>query len=440
MQVIIKPSALNGTVQAPASKSSMQRACAAALVLGAKSIIGNPGHSNDDQSALGILTALGCRLTFGTEEITIDSTDSIFKSKKGFSGSPLSVSCGESGLGVRMFTPILAISDREIIIRGEGSLLSRPVDFFDAILPQLGVKISSTNGKLPLKISGPLSPRDITIDGSLSSQFLTGLLLAFATAASSPVSIRVKNLKSRPYIDLTLKVMGEFGLPVPRHRDYEEFFFINHPSSEFIGLPVRYTVEGDWSGAAFLLVAGTIAGDIEVKGLDLQSTQGDKKIIEAIKECGGKVLVQEDRISITGTGGERSSFNFDATDCPDLFPPLVALAACSMGDSIIRGATRLVHKESNRAVTLQQEFKKMNVEIHLRGDEMIVKGNGRLQGAQVFSHHDHRIAMACAVAGLNAAGETVIGAAEAINKSYPDFFDHLEKLGARIRITEPINQ
>jgi 3-phosphoshikimate 1-carboxyvinyltransferase len=439
MQAIIQPSMLKGTVQAPASKSSMQRACAAALVLGAKSIIKNPGHSNDDQAALGILSALGCHLTSGTKEITIESSDSFLKSGRESSGVPLSVSCGESGLGVRMFTPILAMSDHEIIINGEGSLLSRPVDFFDAVLPQLGVNISSTNGKLPLKISGPLCPKDITIDGSLSSQFLTGLLFAFASSAISPVSIRVKNLKSRPYIDLTLKVMGEFGLPVPKHRDYEEFLFCTHLPSNTKALPVSYQVESDWSGAAFLLVAGAIAGDVEVKGLDLNSTQGDKRIMEALQECGADMSIHEDEIVIRGSGKERSGFNFDATDCPDLFPPLVALAACSMGDSIIRGTKRLIHKESNRALTLQQEFRKMNVDIVLRDDEMIVKGNGRLQGAQVYSHHDHRIAMACAVAGLNAEGETEIGGAEAINKSYPDFFDHLKKLGARIHLKELIN-
>src|SRR5580700_3225612 len=178
MQAIVKPSVLSGTIQAPVSKSSMQRACAAALVRGGISIIRNPGRSNDDKAAVGILQALGCEIRDGGDQLSIDSGQSVLKAKVGTQKGAISVNCGESGLGVRMFTPILAMSDREITIHGEGSLLNRPVDFFDAILPQLGVRINSNSGRLPLRIRGPLHPANILVDGSLSSQFLTGLLFA----------------------------------------------------------------------------------------------------------------------------------------------------------------------------------------------------------------------------------------------------------------------
>ncbi|HLY71724.1 MAG TPA: 3-phosphoshikimate 1-carboxyvinyltransferase [Puia sp.] len=439
MQAIIHPSILKGTIQAPASKSSMQRACAAALLRAAKSIIKNPGYSNDDKAALGVIKALGCQWSMVNGELFVDSTNSFLSLETRQRSSVIVVNCGESGLGIRMFAPILALSRNEIVINGEGSLLNRPMDFFDEVLPQLGVEIVSNNGKLPLKIKGPLQPKDIQIDGSLSSQFLTGLLFAYAASAASDVSIKVKNLKSKPYVDLTLQVMRQFGLRVADNKNHQEFFFGRRRSDNDHRLTINYTVEGDWSGGAFLLVAGAIAGNIVVKGLDINSTQADKKIIEALKDCGCQVLCNNSEFSFLASyGGELRAFQFDATDCPDLFPPLVALAAYCQGETKIKGVKRLAHKESNRAITLQEEFAKMEVEVILADDVMIVKRANTIKGAAVHSHQDHRIAMACAVAALKADGETIIEDAEAISKSYPDFYDHLKSLGARITTNQLI--
>ncbi|SRR5579871_514456 len=436
MQAIIHPSILTGTIQAPASKSSMQRACAAALISKNKSIIHNPGHSNDDKAALGILRSLGCAWSMVNGELVVEPGNTFLNPIPVAHHAPLRVNCGESGLGIRMFAPILALSKNQIIIDGQGSLLSRPMDFFDDVLPQLGVEIISNNGKLPLKIKGPLQPKNIEIDGSLSSQFLTGLLFAFSASDTNDVRIEVNNLKSKPYIDLTLKVMRDFGLRVPENRNYQEFYFYSVTNSQ--PQTTNYIVEGDWSGGAFLLVAGAIAGNIVVKGLDVHSTQADKKIIDALKESNAKMILNYNEIQLQQS--ELKSFNFDATDCPDLFPPLVALAANCKGETRIKGAKRLTHKESNRAITLQDEFGKMEVEIILQDDDMIVKGANEIKGAKVHSHHDHRIAMACAVAALTARGETIIEEAEAIDKSYPDFYAHLKSLGALIQTKQLINQ
>ncbi|MGC4038885.1 MAG: hypothetical protein QM764_23205 [Chitinophagaceae bacterium] len=177
MKVTIQPSTLSGTILAAASKSSMQRACAAALVAKGTSVIQNPGHSNDDKAALDIIKRLGAEWTIEGEELSIKSN--------GVKPITDEVNCGESGLSIRMFTPLVALSEREITIKGEGSLVTRPMDFFDEILPQLDVSIASQDGKLPLKIKGPLQPRNIEVDGSLSSQYLTGLLLAYAAASPS---------------------------------------------------------------------------------------------------------------------------------------------------------------------------------------------------------------------------------------------------------------
>ena len=418
MIVKIQSGKISGKIDAPTSKSSMQRACAAALLNEGKTIIGNPGRSNDDLAAMAVIDNLGAKVLQETNnELVIES--------KGVKPVSREMNCGESGLGIRMFAPIAALSDQEIIINGSGSLLSRPMNFFDEIFPSLGIKIESNYGKLPIKIKGPLKPVDITIDGSLSSQFLTGLLMAYGKAATQPVTITVNNLKSKPYIDLTLQVMKEFGYSVINHQ-YESFEI--HPVNATSHQPKNYLVEGDWSGAAFLLVAGAIAGEITVKGLNVFSSQADKAILRALTMSEAVVSIAEDQIVIGP--GKLKAFHFDATDCPDLFPPLVALASFCEGTTVIEGVSRLAHKESNRGLTLQEEFGKMGIEIKLQDDLMLVEGGKGINAATVHSHHDHRIAMACAVAALKANGETTIEEAEAINKSYPTFYSDLKSLGA----------
>ncbi len=427
MIAVIHPSEIKGVIQAPASKSSMQRACAAALLAKGKSIIHNPGHSNDDKAAIEIIKRLGASVEFNNEKLIVTS--------QGIYPLEQEINCGESGLSIRMFTPIIALADKKITIEGEGSLVSRPMNFFDEILPQLGVEVQSNNGKLPIKIKGPLRPKNIEIDGSLSSQFLTGLLMAYAAADAKDVSIKVKNLTSKPYIDLTIDVMKQFGLKLPENRNYEEFVFPQDThDSRFT--THDYTVEGDWSGGSFLLVAGAIAGSITIRGLDMMSTQADKKIMEALSNANAGVAIEAKGIKVRPA--EMKAFEFDATDCPDLFPPLVTQAAYCNGESKIKGVNRLTHKESNRAVSLQEELGKMGVKIEVNDDIMIIHGGKGVKGAKVHSHHDHRIAMACAVAALQADGETTIEEAEAVKKSYPDFYDDLKKLGADVSLSSKI--
>jgi 3-phosphoshikimate 1-carboxyvinyltransferase len=421
MKVTIYPGRVEGDVQAPASKSSMQRACAAALLSNGITNILNPGHSNDDLAAKDVITRLGA-------EIILDSANELVVKSYGVNPASDSINCGESGLGIRMFTPLAALSDRELTINGTGSLLKRPMHFFDEVFPQVGIEVRSNNGHLPIIIKGPLKPANIEIDGSLSSQFLTGMLLAYAASAVSDVEIRVKELKSKPYIDLTLDVLRKFGVDVENDH-YETFRFSRNGE----GLKsTTYTVEGDWSGGAFLLVAGAIAGNITVKGLSRDSTQADKHILSALTDAGASMRVMTNIIEIGR--GELKGFSFDATDCPDLFPPLVALASFCEGTTYIRGVSRLEHKESNRGLTLRDEFGKLGIGIELDGDIMRIHGATEVKGCTVHSRHDHRIAMACAVAALRADGPVVIEDAEAVEKSFPDFYDKLKEMETTVEI------
>ncbi|HRD57159.1 MAG TPA: 3-phosphoshikimate 1-carboxyvinyltransferase [Ferruginibacter sp.] len=424
MKVRISPSIVSGEITVAASKSAMQRACALALLHNGVTIIENPGVSNDDKAALSIIEALGATVNNranGTAEISSTFLNNL--------KTEYTINCGESGLSIRMFAPIAALLPKQVSITGSGSLVTRPMNFFDEVFPKLNVEVQSNNGKLPLLIKGPLEPKPIEIDGSLSSQFLTGMLFSYAKAAREKVSINAIDLKSTPYIDLSLQMLQEFGYTVT-NENYHQFTI--EPGNTKLGKEIFCNVEGDWSGAAFLLVTGAIAGKILVKGLNPFSAQADKAILAALSMCGANISINSEAIEIAP--GTLKAFQFNATHCPDLFPPLVALAAYCDGTTVIEGALRLLHKESNRALTLQEEFGKMGVEIKLQDDLMIIEGNGKLNAANVHSHHDHRIAMALAVAALKATGDTLIDNADAINKSYPAFYEHLSKLGAKLNV------
>jgi 3-phosphoshikimate 1-carboxyvinyltransferase len=234
----------------------------------------------------------------------------------------------------------------------------------------------------------------------------------------------VENLKSKPYIDMTLQVLERFGIRIDR-TDYSRFSI---PGSQ-IYQPQKFEIEGDWSGGAFLLVAGAINGEITVKGLRPDSRQSDKAILNVLDSAGARTTIMENSIGVKKS--KLRPFFFDATESPDLFPPLVALATYCRGTSTIKGVSRLIHKESDRSAALVNEFGKMNVKIEADGDKMMITG-GKVTGAEVSSHGDHRIAMAAAVAALAASAKVIIKDSQCVAKSYPAFFDDLRHLGVMV--------
>ena len=422
MLVKVSPSALNGTINAPASKSMMQRACALALLNNGVTILRNPGYSNDDKTAIEIIKNIGAKVLENENSISIISNGKI---------NPVQIiNCGESGLSLRMFAPIIALANSEITLIGEGTLLNRPLHLLNNIFSSLNVFAASNNGFLPLQIKGPRMPADIAVDGSKSSQYLTGLLFAFASIAEKSITISVDNLVSKPYIDLSLEMLRLFGYSVS-HDNYKQFF-INPVKVKHNDYAID--IEGDWSSAAFLLVAGAIAGDVTVTGLKSNSSQADKAIVEVLESCGANINFENNAVSVNNQNS-LSSFIFDATDCPDLFPALVALAINCTGISIINGVHRLADKESNRAHAIVSEFGKMGADIVIENDCMKINGDAKLNTATIWSHNDHRIAMAASVAALNIEGGILINNAEAVNKSFPEFYNSLKILGASLSLT-----
>ncbi|MDP2424123.1 MAG: 3-phosphoshikimate 1-carboxyvinyltransferase [Bacteroidales bacterium] len=411
---VIHPAEVEGEITAPPSKSMTQRAFAAALLAKGTTTIINPSGSDDSLAALGMTRKLGAEVVAGNGNIIISG---------GFLLPGAQLHCGESGLAMRMFASIAALQPEQITFTGEGSLNKRPVSMIEEALKQLGVNVKSNNGLLPFSVQGPLQGGKAVIDGSVSSQLLTGLLMALPMAENDS-EIHVINLKSKSYIAMTLQLLGEFGIIIENHNF--ELFKI-HGNQPYRAL--EYTVEGDWSGAAFLLVAGAVNGNIRVKGLHAASKQSDMTILDALQNAGAYIKLEDDTVSVSKS--VLSAFRFDATECPDLFPPLAALAAYCAGITRILGVNRLIYKESNRAVAIQEEMRKLGITVRIEGDEMLITG-GKIRRAFVHSHHDHRIAMMAAVAAISADGYVTIKDAECVAKSYPGFFNDLEKLGMEI--------
>lgn len=414
MERIIAPSKVSGSVKAPSSKSMSQRAIAAGVLATGETTIINPSYCDDSLAAMGIAVGLGARVEPGNEELKITGTGNLKENR---------LNCGESGLAIRMFSPIAALYPAEIILTGSGSLKKRPMAMIEEALKQFGVSCVTSGGMLPITINGPLKGGRCEIDGSISSQLLTGLLMALPVAENDSV-IKVKDLKSKPYIDMTLQVLEKFGISI-ENAGHEIFHIKGNQKYK----PCTITVESDWSGGAFLLVAGAINGDLTVHGLRPDSRQSDKGILSALDKAGARLSILDNEITVSS--GTLKAFEFDATESPDLFPPLAALAAYCKGVTGIRGVKRLIHKESNRALALVEEFAKMNIRIELNDDYMLITG-GKVTGAHVSSHDDHRIAMATAVAALRAEGKVYIKDSHCIGKSYPGYFDDLRHIGVEV--------
>lgn len=407
----IMPSEINGTVRAPPSKSMMQRAVAASLLAEGESAISAPSFSDDCQAAMRVAEGLGARITRMRNAVIVSG---------GNTPKSRTLDCGESGLCLRMFSPIAALFDRRFTLTGRGSLLSRPVGMVEEPLLALGASCRTNKGMPPVTVKGPVKGGHIEVDGSISSQFLTGLLMALPLCKDDS-AIVVSNLKSKPYVKMTMSLLNIYGVAVSSGDNMERFDIEGNQTYR----ASSYEVEGDWSGAAFILVAGAIGGKVRVDNLSPASLQADREILNALEAAGAVLRLGDD--SVTAEKQELHGFEFDAKECPDLFPPLVALACNCKGKTRILGVERLKYKESSRALALASEFSKSGAKLKIRGDMMEVTG-GQLEGGAVDSHNDHRIAMACAVAGINSRKGVSVRNCGCVSKSYPEFFDDLTSL------------
>ena len=406
---------LSGELTPPCSKSYAQRALAAALLTKGRTTLTGIEFCCDTRSAIETVEALGATVTIINDNtITIDG---------GLQPRVERLDVGESGLAARLFTPIAALCSQPMTIEGRGTLRHRPMSMMVEPLRELGVEVRDGGGRLPIEVCGPIRGGRVVVDGSMSSQFVTGLLLALPCALRD-TTIEVRGAVSTPYIDMTLETMERFGVEVMYHEgDYSEFYVEGEQSYQ----PVSYAIESDWSAAATMMVAAAIAGCVKIKNISTLSRQADTAICRALERAGASLVIEEDAITVAHRKLE--AFTFDATNCPDLFPALVALAAASEGVSLLRGVHRLRGKESDRSEVLVEEYSKLGIDIEIDYDEDVMRVvGGQPHAAKVDSHDDHRIAMSLAITGLRIEEELEIVNHECVAKSYPTFFDDLEML------------
>ena len=401
-----------GVVLIPPSKSDSQRAILAAGLAKGKSTLFNIGKSADELAMLATIEQLGAQVNFTQENVAeITGTDNF--------PNEATINIGESGLGIRLITSVLASQKGKFTILGKGSLCSRPMNFFPETLPQLGVMVSTQANFLPIEVEGPMKGNQtIEVDGSLSSQYLSGLLMALPLI-DGDTTIKVNDLKSIPYVSMTLDTLKQFGIEI-ENTDFKTFKIKGNQSYQ----PINYTIESDWSSASYWLVAAALGMKIETTGLKMSSLQADKALLDGLMSAKCRIIRSENGLKIDGT--YRQAFEFDATHCPDLFPALVTLAAYCVGESIFYGVSRLKNKESDRGIVLQKEFGKLGLQIDLEGDKMTVHGKGKLNGGLCDSNNDHRIAMCLGIAGYFSETPITINDAGAVKKSYPGFWEEME--------------
>lgn len=413
-----KTNTIVGNYTAPSSKSHTQRALAISLLAKGQTILKAIDFSNDELTALEIIKKCGVQVVRYNHDI-------LLKNESNFHDS-ISVNCHESGLCARMFTPLLAGIYNQVSITGIGSLLHRNMRLMDEIFKKFEIDFKSNNEKLPFEINGKLQPKSLQIDGSQSSQYITGLIIAYAYMAKENKTyvLDIINPTSLPYIWLTLHTLQQFGVHILFENN--KLYF----TGKYEFKPAEIVVERDWSSASFFMVLAAINGKISFKNMNTASHQADVKILEALQKFGANVQISNEEIIVEKH--KNNPIEFDATDCPDLFPPLVALCSKANGISKIKGVHRLRNKESNRAETLTTEFAKIGVHIAFEEDAMLIYGSEIIQGGIVYAHNDHRIAMACSIIATVADAGIVIQDFKAVNKSYPAFFNDLKKLGIGI--------
>lgn len=415
-KIIIKPKLLKGNIVVPSSKSLGHRGIIAAALSRGISRVDNIQLSKDIEATMEIMKELGAVVNIEDQNLYIDGRKMFSYEKK------LDLRCRESGSTLRFLIPLALTKDGDYIFHGEGKLISRPLEPYYEIFEEKGIKYSREEDGLPLKVSGKLTSGTYRVRGDISSQFITGLLFSLPILeGNSRIQITTK-LESKGYIDLTLDILKDFGIEI-ENNNYKEF---NIRGAQKYNCR-NYYVEGDYSQGAFFLVAGALGSSIVCSGLNKDSLQGDKVILDILEAMGCNVEESEEGIKVKPS--KTKGIEIDASNCPDLVPILTVLASLSEGETKIVNAKRLRIKECDRLHAITKELNKLGANIIELEDSLIISGVNELKGGEVDSHNDHRIVMALAIAATRARGNVIINNPRAVEKSYPNFFKDYFKLG-----------
>lgn len=329
--------------------------------------------------------------------------------------------CGESGSTLRFLLPVMGALGHKASFYPEGRLPQRPLSPLYEELTAHGCKLSP-KGSVPFTIEGQLNGGTYHIPGNVSSQYISGLLFSLPILEKDSRIVVEGTLESKPYVEMTIKVLKDFGIEIVETAEGYEI-----PGGQSYHGPESYQVEGDWSNGCFWLAAGALlACGICVSGLDAESLQGDKEIIEILKDFGARVDIEEEGIKVRR--GKLTGIQVDVSQIPDMVPALAVVAAAAEGTTEIQNAGRLRIKESDRLHTVTQVLSDLGADIEELPEGLIIKGSGTLNGGKTESYNDHRIAMMAAIASIICEGKVFLQGADAVNKSYPGFFDEMKSL------------
>ena len=409
----ITPARLQGTVSVPPSKSYSHRALICAAMAGEGARVIHSGDSRDIEATKRVLEGLG-------KKYISDGNDGGFFLETKAKEAPLS--CGESGSTLRFMIPLALVFRDHAEFVGEGRLMERPLDPYYPIFEQCGIIYRKEETRLSLE--GRLKSGVFHLPGNLSSQFVSGLLMSLPLLSGDSRIILDSPLESTAYVDMTIDVMKRFGVTA-----FIEGSGYHIPGNQTYR-PTRYTVEGDYSQAAFFLAAGALGGDVICTGLPEDSIQGDRVILPILEEAGATIRWVDH--GLRATGGVLTSFRADVSECPDLAPILAVLAAYSEGESLIYNAGRLRFKESDRLSAIAAELTNIGALVTEGEDFLRISGKPSLPGGSVLSHNDHRIAMSLAIASERCTGPMILGGGECVSKSMPDFWDLFCQLGGNV--------
>lgn len=421
MHITITPTPLSGVLRVPSSKSMTHRELIAAALAKGETTLSGVTPSQDIEATVRILSLMGAHFTEEVSEdgLTFHISGGLFQ-KEGL----LEADAGESGSTLRFLIPLGLISGNTVRYVGHGRLSERPLTPYYGIFDEKGISFDNRGG-LPLTVKGQLSGGRYALPGDVSSQFFTGLLFALPLAEEDSVLVSTTPLESKSYVDMTLDTLARHGITI--HEKSPECYEIPGGQSYKAG---TFAVEGDYSQAAFWLVAGLSGKEITLKGLSSASKQGDKAILAILRNMGGDISEEDGRISARPS--KTHGTTIDAEDCPDLVPALAALAAVSEGTTEIIHAARVRLKECDRLHAMAVELTKLGADIEEKPDGLVIRGRHHLTGGTVSSWNDHRIAMALAAVSAKCSAPLTIEGAESVRKSYPTFWEDFKRVGGRL--------
>lgn len=411
MKVKITPCKLRGEVTVPPSKSAAHRLLICAALSEEESYIKPKCTSDDIKATVSCLKSLGAN---------IEETDKGYVVTKGKTKKAPTLDFCESGSTARFIMPIAAALGTQATMTGKGRLPSRPMAPLTNVLRANGVEVSSDN--LPITIKGKLNGGEYSLAGNISSQYVSGLLFAAPLLKEESTIILTSPLESTGYVDMTIDAMKAFGVEVEKSEQRYKIKPTKYKGSTQV-------IEGDWSQAAFFMSAAAIGSDITISGLNFNSLQGDMAALEIFSKFGADITIEKDKCRIKHN--KLWGIEVDASNIPDMVPAIAATAAFAQGKTVIHSAQRLRLKESDRIKTTIAALKAMDVKVEEKPDGMIIYGS-EPKGAVIDGAGDHRIVMAFTVAASFAKGESIITGAEAISKSYPEFFEDIKVLEGKI--------